>query len=170
MTRLPMVAFLGLVLASPALADQNASQDGRRAECTQQLERNQHYTKRGEFLDFCLAHKDPEVQRYWSCASRADKSNLGTDRRRSFLEWCVQSENYADAQANRFSYCDARASNKDLKGKDREKFVNGCVDRGAANDDDQWERYQACLTRADELKLARDDRQNFVNWCVDRGN
>ena len=130
MTRFTVVAMLGLALAPPSFADQTTSQEQRRENCTRQLEQNRHYTKRQEFLDFCVAHKDAEVQRYWSCASRADKGDLGTESRSSFLKWCVQRENYDDAQAGRFSYCDARASQRNLKGDDREEFVNECVERG----------------------------------------
>ena len=170
MTRFTVVAMLGFALvAPPAFADQNTSQERRRAECTDQVAHNQHFAKRQEFLDFCLAHTDVEVKRYWVCSSRADKANLGTDSRRGFLDWCVEEENYADAQAGRFSYCNARATNQNLKRDDREEFVNGCVERGEVSDD-LWGSYQACFARADELKLAGGDRRDFVNWCVDRGN
>ena len=135
MTRFTVVAMLGLTLAPPAFADQNTSQERRRAECADQVAHNQHFAKRQEFLDFCLAHTDVEVKRYWVCSSRADNANLGTDSRRGFLDWCVEEENYDDAQASRFSYCNARATNKNLKSDDREEFVNGCVERGEVSDD-----------------------------------
>ena len=99
-------------------------------ECTERADDRQYLTKDQEFVDFCVAHSDVEVKRYWSCASRADRDNLGTDSRETFLEWCVKKDHFADADADRFSYCNARAINQKLKGDERAQYVNGCVERG----------------------------------------
>jgi psiF repeat len=43
---------------------------------------------------------------------------------------CVKKDHFADADADRFSYCNARAINQKLKGDERAQYVNGCVERG----------------------------------------
>jgi|SRR5688572_4139489 hypothetical protein len=130
MTKCTILVFLGLATTPAAFGDQDTWQERRREECTERAYDRQHLTKDQEFVDFCVAHSDVEVKRYWSCASRADRDNLGTDSRETFLEWCVKKDHFADADADRFSYCNARAINQKLKGDERAQYVNGCVERG----------------------------------------
>jgi len=130
MTKFTILVFLGLAATPAAFGDQDTWQERRREECTERAYDRQHLTKDQEFVDFCVAHSDVEVKRYWSCASRADRDNLGTDSRETFLEWCVKKDHFADADADRFSYCNARAINQKLKGDERAQYVNGCVERG----------------------------------------
>ena len=58
------------------------------------------------------------------------QKDLGTDSRETFLEWCVKKDHFDDADADRFSYCNARVINQKLKGDERAQYVNGCVERG----------------------------------------
>jgi hypothetical protein len=128
MIRLTLAALFGLAFASPTFADQDTAQEQRRAECTERAN-DRDLTNRQEFVDFCVEHRDVEVKRYLDCVPRAEKRDFGTDNRRSFLEWCAEQENYDDAQADRFSYCNSQASEGNLRGDDREDYIRVCVRR-----------------------------------------
>lgn len=130
MIKFTVLALFGLAVTPAAFGDQDTWQERRYEECAERADDREDLTKGKEFVDFCVAHSDAEVKRYWSCASRADRDNLGTDSRETFLEWCVKKDHFDDADADRFSYCNARAINQKLKGDERAQYVNGCVERG----------------------------------------
>jgi len=120
--------IVGMVLMPSVYAADYSWADQRQAQCTQRAN-DRNMTNRQEFVDFCLYHSDAEVQRYWDCAPKADKRDLGVDTRRRFMDWCVKEGNYNKAELNSFANCNEQAAKENLEGSTRDAFVNKCVER-----------------------------------------
>ena len=119
--------LLGLVLAQPARSEEYSWKEKRQAECTQRAN-DRNMVNRQEFVDWCVNHNDAEVQRYWDCAPRADKRELGDETRKGFVDWCVkQGKNYSAKDANKYAECNAQATQNNLQGAYHDRYVERCV-------------------------------------------
>jgi hypothetical protein len=64
------------------------------------------------------------------------------------------------------SDCNHRALERGLKGPDRRDFVDGCVSRLSATDDDRRDRYRECHARAADRGLHDASRRQYIEDCV----